>query len=292
MTATRGASAVAVLVTLAAGPSMAGSLPQQNPTFSSRVDAVRVDVLVTEDGQIVEGLEAADFEVFDNGVAQVVELASFAELPLNVVLALDMSDSVAGSRLRNLRNASRALLSGLLPEDQAALVTFSHGVSLGANLTTDLDQIRSALDDAAAFGDTALVDASFAGIVVGESDVARSLLIVFSDGLDTSSFLQPDGVLDIARRTDTVVYSVAAGPSQRAGFLGQLSALTGGTLLEVGTNADLTAQFLQILEEFRQRYLISYSPRGVDIDGWHELEVRVRNRDAVVRARPGYLGGS
>ena len=267
-------------------------LPQQNPTFTSRIDAVRVDVLVKDGDEIVEGLGASDFEVFDNGVRQVVDLASFAELPLNVVLALDMSDSVAGSRLRNLRNAGRTLLSGLLTEDQAALITFSHAVSLGADLTTDLDQITSALDDAAAFGDTALVDASFAGIVVGESDVARSLLLVFSDGLDTSSFLRPDDVFDIARRTDTVVYAVAAGPPQRAGFLGQLSALTGGTLLQVSTSADLTAVFLQILEEFRQRYLISYSPRGVPSEGWHALEVRVRGRDVEVQARPGYLGGS
>jgi VWFA-related protein len=265
---------------------------QQNPTFTGRVDAVRIDVLVTENGRVVEGLEAADFEVFDNGVRQVVTLAGLAELPLNVVLALDMSDSVAGSRLRNLRNAGRTLLSGLGPEDQAALITFSHAVSLGADLTTDLDQIRSALDEAAALGDTALVDASFAGIVLGESDVARSLLIVFSDGLDTSSFLQPDAVLDIARRTDTVVYAVAAGASQRAGFLGQLGTLTGGTLLEVGPDTNLAAVFLRILEEFRQRYLISFSPRGVDAGGWHELEVRVRGRDARVQARPGYLGGS
>jgi VWFA-related protein len=267
-------------------------LPQQNPTFTSRIDAVRVDVLVKDGDKIVEGLVASDFEVFDNGVRQVVDLVSFAELPLNVVLALDMSDSVAGSRLRNLRNAGRTLLSGLMPDDQAALITFSHAVSLGADLTTDLNRITSALDDAAAFGDTALVDASFAGIVVGESDVARSLLLVFSDGLDTSSFLRPDDVFDIARRTDTVVYAVAAGPPQRAGFLGQLSALTGGTLLQVSTSADLTAVFLQILEEFRQRYLISYSPRGVPSEGWHGLEVRVRDRDVEVQARPGYLGGS
>jgi len=264
----------------------------QNPTFSSRVDAVRVDVLVTDGGRIVEGLTADDFEVLDNGVPQHIDLVSFGELPLNVILAFDMSESVAGSRLRNLRTAGRALLGGLRPADQAALITFSHAVVLAADLSTDISRVQAALDDAAAFGDTALVDAAYAGIVLGESDRARSLLIVFSDGLDTSSFLDPDLVHDTARRTDTVVYAVSAGIPKKARFLAELSRLTGGSLIEVDSRADLSSTFLQVLEEFRQRYLLSYSPRDVAASGWHDITVRLRGRDAAVQARPGYLSGS
>jgi len=265
----------------------------QNPTFAGRVDAVRVDVLATEAGAVVTGLTAADFEVLDNGVPQTIDLVSFGELPINVILALDMSESVAGSRLRNLRTAGRALLGGVRPLDQAALITFSHAVVLAADLSTDTSLVRAALDDAAAFGDTALVDAAYAGIVLGESDRARSLLIVFSDGLDTSSFLDPDLVHDTARRTDTVVYAVSAGIPRKARFLGELTRLTGGSLMEVNGGADVEATFLRILDEFRQRYLLSYSPRGVAPGGWHEITVRLPSRgDAVIKARPGYLSGS
>ena len=118
-----------------------------------------------------------------------------------------MSDSVAGERLRRLRSAAGALLAGLKPKDQAALITLSHIVQLGAGLTTDLESVRAALDKAQAVGETALVDGIYAGIMVGESDVGRSLLIVFSDGLDTSSWLSPNGVLDIAKRSGVVVYA-------------------------------------------------------------------------------------
>jgi len=76
---------------------------QQSPAFSSKVEAVRVDVLVTDNGEAIRGLGPADFELFDNGVAQAVELVSFDQIPLNVILALDMSDSVAGERLEQLR---------------------------------------------------------------------------------------------------------------------------------------------------------------------------------------------
>jgi VWFA-related protein len=279
----------AALAAPAGRPSAAAAA--QNPTFATRVDAVRVDVLVTDAGRIVEGLSAADFEVLDNGVPQQVDLLSFGELPLNVILAFDMSESVAGSRLRNLRTAGRALLGGLRPADQAALVTFSHAVVLAADLSPETSLVRAALDDAAAFGSTALVDAAYTGIVLGESDRARSLLIVFSDGLDTASFLQPDLVHDTARRTDTVVYAVSAGIPEKAGFLRELARLTGGSLLEVGTRGDLTPALVGILREFRQRYLLSYSPRDVAPDGWHDITVRLRGATGVVQARPGYLAG-
>ena len=69
--------------------------------FSSRIDAVRVDVLVTENGRPVQGLTPDDFEVLDNGVRQRVDLASFEQIPLNVVLALDMSASLPGPAARS-----------------------------------------------------------------------------------------------------------------------------------------------------------------------------------------------
>ncbi len=284
------ALALAAVLPAVAAPGHAAR--QQNPTFSSRVDAVRVDVLVTSAGRIVDGLAADDFELLDNGVVQQIDLVSFGELPLNVILAVDMSESVAGSRLRNLRTAGRALIEGLRPADQAALITFSHAVVLAADLSSDISRVRAALDDAAAFGDTALVDASYAGITLGESDRARSLLLVFSDGLDTASFLAPDLVHDTARRTDTVVYAVSAGVPKKARFLGELTRLTGGSLIEVDGRADLGPTFLGILDEFRQRYLLSYSPRGVATGGWHDITVRLRDREGTVQARPGYLSGS
>ena len=145
-------------------------------TFSSRVDMVRVDVLVTDNGKPVLGLTPADFEILDNGVAQQVELVSFDQVPLNVVLVFDMSDSVEGERRDKLFEGAGALLGGLKPDDQSALVTFSHVVDRGAKLTKDVAAVRAALERAEAIGETALVDGAFAGMLVGESDVGRGLL--------------------------------------------------------------------------------------------------------------------
>jgi VWFA-related protein len=267
------------------------SAAAQNPTFSSKVEAIRVDVLVTERGKPVLGLGPGDFEIFDNGVGQQVDLVSFDRQPLNVILTLDMSDSVIGERLANLRVAGRGVLDGLKTGDRAALVTFSHAVSLGADLTVDLARVRIALEQTRPSGYTSVVDASFAGMMIGESDAGRALVIVFSDGLDTSSWLAPEAVLEIAKRSDAVVYAVSAGADQDGGFLRDLGEQTGGRLFEIESTSKLSAIFVQVLEEFRRRYVLSYSPTGVSADGWHQLTVRVKGRNATVKARRGYLAG-
>jgi len=263
----------------------------QNPTFSSRVEAVRVDVLVTEDGKPVRGLRAADFEVFDNGVRQAVDFVSSEQLPLNVVFTFDLSSSIVGDRLDNLREASRAALDGLKAGDQAALVMFNTTVVVGPDLTSRTSLVQAAIDNAEPMGETSLVDASFAGMMVAEADAGRGLVMVFSDGRDTSSWLRPEAVVDVAKRCDAVVYGVASGMARRSEFLGTLADQTGGRLFKVESTKGLSDVFLEVLDEFRQRYLLSYSPAGVSRDGWHTLTVRVKGRNAAVRARPGYLAG-
>jgi VWFA-related protein len=260
----------------------------QNPSFSSRAEGIRVDVLVTENGRPVAGLQPGDFELLDNGVPQQLNLGSYRDVPLNVVMVLDMSGSLDGARFEHLRGAARSLLDSLKPTDRAALVTFSHVLSEGSSLSSDFNRVRTALDAARADGDTSLVDASHAGMLIGESDIGRSLLILFSDGVDTMSWLSSQSVLETAKRCDVVVYGVEIG-AQKASFLRDLSAATGGRLIEVESTGDLNASFGAILEEFRQRYLISYSPRDVASGGWHRIDVRVqRRRGATVMARPGY----
>jgi len=259
--------------------------------FTSRIDAVRVDVLVTENGRPVPSLRPSDFEVLDNGVPQKIDLASFEKIPLNVVLALDMSASIQGLRLGHLQTAGRTLLGGLKEGDRAGLVTFSHVVSPDLSLTDNFDSVRAALDNAKGSGMTALIDASHAGMLMGEADAGRSLLLMFSDGVDTGSWLTAESVLETARRGDVVVYGVEIGGG-RPGFTRQLSEATGGRLITIESTKDLSASFSAILEEFRMRYLISYSPEGVGTPGWHRLEVRVRGRGLTVRARPGYFAGS
>jgi len=260
-------------------------------TFRSGTEAVRVDVLVTERGRPVRGLTPADFEVLDSGVPQQVDYAAFEEIPLNVVFVLDMSVSVSGERLGHLQEAGAAVLEGLKAGDQAALVTFDHAVVLRAPLTGDRGRVREALLGPPSAGMTSLIDATYAGMIVAESDVGRGLVLVFSDGLDVSSWLRPDLVREVARRSNAVVYGVVVRSPARPEFLSEIGRLSGGDVFEVESTRNLHQTFARVLDEFRHRYLVSYQPRGVPRGGWHPLEVRVKKAGASVKARPGYLAG-
>lgn len=264
----------------------------EQPTFSSKLEAVRVDVLVTDRGKVVPGLTASDFDVRDNGVPQTVDLVSFQDLSLNVILALDVSASVSGERLKHLQGAGQTLLNRLATDDRSALITISHSIHLRQALTGETERVRQALAVVKPTGDTALVDGTYTAMTMDPPDGGRNLLLVFSDGIDTASFLPPERVLESARRTDMVVYGVSTRGLEDSKFLEDLSELTGGTTLKVESTKDLSATFLKILDEFRQRYLISYSPTGVARDGWHRLDVRVKNRRVTVKARAGYQAGT
>lgn len=267
------------------------SLVAMQPTFSSRVEGVRIDVLVTDGSRRpARGLTAQDFVIRDNGVLQSVDLVSFGELALNVGLTFDLSESVAGARHEQLRRASRALTTALQPADQVSLLTFNWVVTMRCPLSTHHQCIDEALGGASPSGETALVDGVFAGMTIGERDAGRSLQMVFSDGLDTASFLDEQRVLDLGRRSDVVVYPIVT-KGAKPEFLEQLADLSGGRQYEVDRNAELTSTFKDILDEFRFRYLLTYTPRDVAKDGWHKLEVKVTRSGLRVKARPGYQAG-
>jgi VWFA-related protein len=261
----------------------------QGAVFKSRVEAVRVDALVTRDGRPVAGLQPADFEVLDNGVPQRLDTASFEEVPLNVVLVLDASGSVEGTRAEHLRIASRSVLDRLKTGEHAALVSFTESVVVTGGFSGDIRNVRAAVGQGYPLGETSLVDAASAALLVAESEPGRSLILVFTDGLEVSSYLDAAAVLDATRRSEAVVYGVGLTTIPRPPFLRDLATATGGELLEIESTAELDAAFTRILEQFRHRYLFSYTPTGVERKGWHKLTVRVKQAGASVKARAGYL---
>jgi VWFA-related protein len=147
-----------------------------------------------------------------------------------------------------------------------------------------------AVSSAKPAGETSLYDGVYAGLLAGVNDGARNLVLVFSDGVDTSSWLGAEQIIETAKRTDAVVYALSPKGAGSVPFLRQLADQTGGSAFEVESLRELSARFVTILEEFRHRYLLSYSPTGVIAPGWHRLEVRLKYRRATIKSRPGYIG--
>ncbi|MEJ2110321.1 MAG: VWA domain-containing protein [Acidobacteriota bacterium] len=262
----------------------------QTRTFSVSSEEVRVDVLVTDEGIPVVDLNVSDFEIYDNGVRQEIEYAKLQRhMPLSAMLVFDMSGSVVGELLADLKEAAFGLISEFHDEDRIALITFNHALVLGTDFTSDFSQVRSALEQTKPAGNSSLIDAGYAGMMLAKSGAELPLIIIFSDGFDTFSWLTEGMVLETAKSIDSVIYAVSIHKQTDTSFLRNLTELTGGTLFEVESTRDLASIFLDTLSEFRSRYMLAYTPKGVPESGWHELEVRVHRPSAKIRTRPGYM---
>ena len=170
----------------------------------------------------------------------------------------------------------------------SALATFSHAIVRRQPLTHEHDLVRRAMQGVAPSGATSLIDAMYAAMAMTTPGDRRTLLIVFSDGIDTSSWLEPDAVIAAAQRSETVIYAVAtAGSDRTTAMLRDVTTASGGQVFEVDSRR-LGSAFITILNEFRQRYLLTYSLAKTPSPGWHRIDVRVKKRGANVKARPGY----
>jgi VWFA-related protein len=259
-------------------------------TFHTSTGEAHVDVLVTRNDVPVNDLKASDFEVFDNGVRQKIESAELQlEMPIDAMLVFDMSSSIEGELLDQLKDALHELLSDFSEKDRAALITFNQAIVLGSPLTRNVELVKSALEQTHPSGNSSLRDACYAGLILAKSGSELPLMIIFSDGRDTFSWLTGEMVLETAKRNNSVVYAISTQRRPKKSFLNDLTSLTGGNLFEVESTGDLASAFLDAIKEFRYRYLLAYTPEGVSEEGWHELDVRVKSKSATVLYRPGYM---
>jgi len=278
------------MTSLLAAALLAAAAAQAPPVFRAEVGVVRVEVLVTRGGSPVRGLAAADFELRDDGVLQDLQPILEEQTPVDAVLVLDASESVSGPKLVALEAAAGTFLDGLHGGEHAALLAFNHEVQQLQALTTDLAEVRRALDRVSPRGNTALVDAAYAALRLRDPGERRTAIVVFSDGIDNLSWLSAADVVEAAGRSNATVYGVTVrgkGDPKEA-FLGDVARATGGRLFEASSERDLRARFLDVLEDIRSRYVLRYVPGGPGAPGWHKLEVRLRSGKGDVLARPGY----
>jgi VWFA-related protein len=273
--------------------------------------AVPVDVFVSDDGKAIAGLTREDFEVYDERKLQRVDDVSFGTVPVHVMLVLDTSTSVAGEKLQHLRAAADGFLRELAEDDRAGLLTFSHHLKLRSPLSSEHAALSRLLDDAVAEGATSWRDALFATLEILEPVRERPMVLLFTDGADTYSWLTEEQMPPIIQRSDAVVYAVTSEEDlgtpdlrlareqtsylearrerrERTRLLRRLTEESGGRLVETRSSDRLQATFLEILNEMKSRYVLTYSPTSPMREGWHDIEVRVKRKGAEVHARKGY----
>nr|ADC36006.1 von Willebrand factor type A domain protein [uncultured bacterium 259] len=290
----------------------------QRPTFRSRTDLITVDVAVTSHGSPVSGLTLADFELADNGVRQTIEMVDAETLPIDLTVVVDTSGSMRRS-VDDLKADAQAIAAMLRPNDRIRLLTFAGQIRETYALQAPSADL--ALDRLAATGSTSLFDAVAVALAGVTGTDRRHLVVVLTDGQDTSSVVGRGPLADLSAAANGVLYAAVsrpgvllpppgvrppasaeplnwrhrwmplAAPPADESPLKDAVENTGGVWDSVGSIARAPAGVKRALEWFRTAYVLRYRATGVAAAGWHELHVKVgRAGEYDVRARKGYVG--
>lgn len=276
--------------------------PQAEETI--RLDVTRVNLLFTvsdKRGRFVTDLDKDSFEIFEGKNRQsVLEFTRESDLPLRLGILVDTSNSIR-DRFRFQQEAAIEFIRSVLRPDQdrAVIVSFDTSAELVSDLTGDIRQLENAVRNLRPGGGTSLYDAIFFACrdklaLDQPRHKYRRALIVLSDGDDNQSRYSRDQALEMAHKSDVVIYSISTNISriQTDGdkVLKYFAQETGGLTFFPFKVEDLAQSFENIANEMRHQYNILYRPEPLKADGlYHEVKVSIRNRrDFVVRARKGY----
>lgn len=255
-------------------------------------------------GELIGSLNKSDFSVFDNSVKQ--EIAVFerqTEQPLSVAVLIDTSGSTGIELKYEIDSVNRffkALIREGNPEDAAALYSFNWQVSLMSSYTRRLPRLEAQLKSLKSEGGTSLYDAIYLASRDLELRDGRHVMVVVTDGGDTTSLKDFHAALQAVQLADTVLYPVLVVPIQNeAGrnvggenALTTLAAGTGGRVFLPSLGAELDKAFDDILRELRTQYLIGYYPKDLPAtkDRFHRVQVKLNDVRLRVLTRSGYYG--
>lgn len=274
------------------------------------VNLVLVDTTVkTKSGQIMTDLKQDAFELREDGVAQKIDIFGRDELPINVALVLDLSDSI-GPFLGPLREAANLALSALKPDDEVALFTFSTEAQLRAPFTKDKSAIAEQINAFHVGGATNINDGIFvaAQYLLNAPPKGRRVIILISDDVGTSAGGQ--GTRDIVTETiaaDAVLYNLKIPGYNPPGTLfaaamvpglvniRKVTEQTGGEIFNVQDVAHLDSSFRALIDRIKTRYTLGYYTKATAATGKpHKLDVRLassfgkKGRDYVVLAKSAF----
>ncbi len=279
-------------------------IEQIGAAFRAGVNLVSMNITVTtHDNRYVRDLTQEDFAVFEDGVQQDITFFSQSQLPIALSLLIDSSASME-ERMTTLQSAATDFVRRLQPTDIAQIVDFDSRVEIRQGFTGDSDRLEAAIGRTVAGGSTSLYNALYISLqelrkirIDAAEDVRRQALVVFSDGEDTSSLVSFDEVLDLAKRSETAIYTIALRGEDNStrGFreaefvMRQLAQETGGQPLFASSIDDVTGIYSQIADELSSQYTIGYLPKNTRRDGaWRQLVVQVSQPDVIARTKRGY----
>ncbi|HXT69742.1 MAG TPA: VWA domain-containing protein [Vicinamibacterales bacterium] len=292
------AAAIAAAVTVPAGG-------QQ--VFRGGTDLVLLTITVV-DGQnrLVAGLDQVDFQIYEDGVLQDPTNFSRQAQPIALSLVIDTSTSM-DLKLPIAHEAAGGFIKRMGPKDVAQVIDFDNQAKILQTFTSDREALERAVGRMEAGGSTSLYNAVYTSLselrrIRDQSgpDLRRQAIVLLSDGEDTSSIVPYEDVIDLAHRSEVVVYSIGivdkdmqknAGWNEADFVLRTLARETGGRAFSVMELKQLPNVYSQIADELANQYTVAYVSKNAKRDGaWRKINVQIARAGSTARTKAGYFG--
>jgi Ca-activated chloride channel family protein len=280
----------------------------QTPSFRTGVELVSLNVTVSDAAsRYVTDLQQGEFEVFEDGVKQDLTFFNRTSLPIALSLLMDTSASME-ARLPTAQEAAIGFARRLRAQDMAEVIDFDSRVTVLQTFTNNAAQLEQAIRRTSAGGSTSLYNAVYIALrdlkkitAKNVEEIRRQAIIVLSDGEDTSSLLPFEEVLDLAKRSETVIYTIglrdnSEGGGKSRGFkeaefvLRQLAQQTGGRPFFPSQVSELGSIYGQISDELSSQYTVGYTSKNGKRDGaWRRVVARVARPNLTARTKQGYF---
>lgn len=298
-------AALGVVLIAAHLPSAARGVVQP-PVFKTGALTVSVNAAVKRGNRAIANLTAKDFRLTDNGVEQKIEAVSIESVPVDVSLFLDTSGSTAG-KLDDMKRDVQGIIRMLRPGDRFRLLTIGDSVDEPVHWVPAGTAVN--LSFGAVGGISLVHDALVVALLHRPEADRRHLVVGMTDRRDCGSVVSSAQLRELASRSEAVLHLVEQsgsggdapyrvrtcsprGRMDGPDIIAQAAARTGGTLHDPSYffGSSVLRAFRTIFDEFRQSYVLRYSPTGVARGGWHAIAVQVPSMTGLtIRARQGYF---
>jgi Ca-activated chloride channel family protein len=245
-------------------------------------------------------LRQQDLVLLDNGQPRPIEsLVAASDLPLNVILLIDYSESML-KELPVVKAAAKQFARALLrPQDRIAVVGFNQKVFWLTGYTNDWNLAASAVDRVKPIGETHLYDSMIEMLFELQKTSGRHALVVLTDGVDQGSHFKLEHLVHYARYAGVPVYPIVKNiqlsrlmrfgvGKLQARRLGRIAEDTGATYFIIQTERELDGVYGRIANELRQQYQVLFYGDGNAPEQWHTLKVDSRGGQQL-RTPKGYF---
>lgn len=288
-----------------AGQQVQGAAPGATPSAGTPRYGVKVELVslfatvLDARGKPVPGLGEEDFLIYEDEVQQKIGQFDREYVPLSVVILLDTSSSMSGTKLEDAGKSLREFLKRLNPGDEAMLITFRTRPTVLQPFTRDLEKVRQDLKNLEAKGTTGLYDTILAALdEASASRNKRHALLLLSDGINTCGQAHLEDTVEHLRRQGVELFAIGLESNlpederdreTTRAVLRELTHSAGGEAFIVRNPRELNRICRTISDRMHNQYSLGYYPLKRHGDQWRSIRVETRTQGLrILPSKKGY----